>query len=166
MRTFWRAWDSGQKEDSILKMDNRFRSVWIKAQEKFICIYNQIDGLFQSKFGILKLVIYWSFEMAVFKQKHLQKRHDHLGENKGRKIRDVVDWVDLFVLGVDKNSRAGWIRCRAKRVYKGSRRKPMGGVHACIAVGLVEIHGVALAEVAGRPGVSTPAVFKIVKRAG
>ena len=46
----------------------------------------------------------------------------------------------------------------------GSRRKEVSGVRAQIAIGLVERHGVALAEVARRVGVSTSAISKILKR--
>ncbi len=42
----------------------------------------------------------------------------------------------------------------------------VSGVRALIAIGLVKNHGVALAEVARRVGVSTAAVSKIIKRAG
>ncbi len=43
--------------------------------------------------------------------------------------------------------------------------KEVSGVRALIAIGLVKKHGVALAEVARRVGVSTAAVSKIIKRA-
>ena len=48
----------------------------------------------------------------------------------------------------------------------GSRRKAVSGVRGRIAVELVKGHGVALAEVARRVGVSTSAISKIIKRAG
>jgi len=41
---------SGQKEDSILKMDNRFGSVGIENQKLFIWIYTQINGLWSIPF--------------------------------------------------------------------------------------------------------------------
>jgi len=47
----------------------------------------------------------------------------------------------------------------------GSRRKQVSRVRGRIAIELVEGHGVALAEVARRVGVSTSAVAKILKRA-
>ena len=47
----------------------------------------------------------------------------------------------------------------------GSRRKPATRVRARIAIGLVKRHGVALAEVARRLGVSTSAISKLIKRA-
>jgi len=53
-----------------------------------------------------------------------------------------------------------------KELRSGSRRKQVSGVRALIAIGLVKKHGVALAEVARRVGVSTAAVSKIIKRAG
>ncbi|CAB1065960.1 hypothetical protein D1BOALGB6SA_10759 [Olavius sp. associated proteobacterium Delta 1] len=47
----------------------------------------------------------------------------------------------------------------------GSRRKEVSGVRNRIAIELVKGHGVALAEVARRVGVSTSAISKIIKRA-
>ena len=52
-----------------------------------------------------------------------------------------------------------------EELVSGSRRKEVSGVRASIAIGLVKKHGVALAEVARRVGVSTAAVSKIIKRA-
>jgi len=61
-------------------------------------------------------------------------------------------------------------RCKKEKVSieelrSGSRRKEVSEVRARIAIGLVKTHGVALAEVARRVGVSTSAVSKIIKRA-
>jgi REP element-mobilizing transposase RayT len=53
-----------------------------------------------------------------------------------------------------------------EELVSGCRRKEVSGVRASIAIGLVKNHGVALAEVARRVGVSTAAVSKIIKRAG
>ncbi len=53
-----------------------------------------------------------------------------------------------------------------KELRSGNRCKEVSGVRALIAIGLVKKHGVALAEVARRVGVSTAAVSKIIKRAG
>ena len=47
----------------------------------------------------------------------------------------------------------------------GSRRREVSGVRNRIALELVKGHGVALAEVARRVGVSTSAIAKIIKRA-
>jgi putative transposase len=47
----------------------------------------------------------------------------------------------------------------------GGRRRKASKVRARIAIGLVKTHGVTLAEVARRLGVSTSAISKIVKRA-
>jgi len=59
--------------------------------------------------------------------------------------------------------------CRSENISSaelkaGGRRKEVSGVRAQIAIGLVERHGVALAEVARRVGVSTSAISKILKR--
>jgi DNA-binding transcriptional regulator LsrR (DeoR family) len=52
-----------------------------------------------------------------------------------------------------------------KELRSGSRRKEVSGVRSLIANELVKNHGVTLAEVARRVGVSTTAVSKIIKRA-
>ena len=52
-----------------------------------------------------------------------------------------------------------------EELKSGSRCREVSGVRALIAIGLVKKHGVALAEVARRVGVSTAAVSKIIKRA-
>lgn len=51
-----------------------------------------------------------------------------------------------------------------EELTSGSRRKDVSTVRAQIAIGLVKNYGVALAEVARRVGVSTPAVSKIIQR--
>jgi REP element-mobilizing transposase RayT len=48
----------------------------------------------------------------------------------------------------------------------GGRRKEVSAVRARIALGLVKRHGVSLAEVARRVGVSTSGISKILKRVG
>jgi putative transposase len=60
--------------------------------------------------------------------------------------------------------------CKAEKVSieelkGGSRRREISAVRKRIAIELVKRHGVALAEVARRVGVSTSAVSKILKRA-
>ena len=52
-----------------------------------------------------------------------------------------------------------------KELRSGSRRREVSGIRALIAIGLVKNHGVALAEVARRVGVSAAAASKIIKRA-
>jgi DNA-directed RNA polymerase specialized sigma24 family protein len=44
-------------------------------------------------------------------------------------------------------------------------RSSESGIGKRVAIGLVKFHGVALAEIARRAGVSTPAISKIIKRA-
>jgi len=51
-----------------------------------------------------------------------------------------------------------------EELRSGSRRNEVSAVRAGIAIGLVKEHGVALAEVARRAGVSTSAISKIIKR--
>jgi tRNA U34 5-carboxymethylaminomethyl modifying enzyme MnmG/GidA len=52
-----------------------------------------------------------------------------------------------------------------KELRSGSRRNEVSGVRSLIANELVKNHGVTLAEVARRVGVSTTAISKIIKRA-
>ena len=59
--------------------------------------------------------------------------------------------------------------CRSENVSiaelkAGGRRKEVSGVRARIALGLVKRHGVSLAEIARRVGVSTSGISKILKR--
>ena len=63
---------------------------------------------------------------------------------------------------MDKLCKNAGISVKALR--SGSRRKEVSSLRAEIAMGLVKEHGVALAEVARRVGVSTSAVSKILKR--
>ena len=51
-----------------------------------------------------------------------------------------------------------------KELRSASRRNEVSAVRADIAIGLVREHGVALAEVARRVGVTTSAISKIIKR--
>jgi len=52
-----------------------------------------------------------------------------------------------------------------RKLKSGNRRKEVNGVRALIATGLVKKHGITLAEVARKVGVSTTAVSKIIKQA-
>jgi len=69
--------------------------------------------------------------------------------------------IDKFITRLCKNETVS-----IEELVSGSRRKKVSGVRASIAIGLVKNHGVALAEVARRAGVSTAAVSKIIRRAG
>lgn len=51
-----------------------------------------------------------------------------------------------------------------KELRSGSRRREVSGVRSLIAVELVKDHGISLAEVARRMGVSTTAVSKMMNR--
>ena len=67
--------------------------------------------------------------------------------------------IDEYIGKLCKNAGVS-----VKALRSGSRRKEVSALRAEIAMGLVKEHGVALAEVARRVGVSTSAVSKIVKR--
>jgi len=68
--------------------------------------------------------------------------------------------IDDFITKLYKNAKVS-----IKELRSGSRRKEVSGVRSLIAIGLVKNHGVSLAEVARRVGVSTTAISKIIKRA-
>jgi REP element-mobilizing transposase RayT len=67
--------------------------------------------------------------------------------------------IDEFIAQICKSENVTMAELKA-----GSRRKEVSGVRARIAIGLVKRHGVSLAEVARRVGVSTSGVAKILKR--
>jgi len=68
--------------------------------------------------------------------------------------------IDKHITQLCKNAKVS-----KKELRSGSRRKEVSGVRSLIAHELVKNHGVTLAEVARRVGVSTTAVSKIIKRA-
>ena len=67
--------------------------------------------------------------------------------------------IDEFITKICQNENVS-----IKELKSGSRRKAVSGVRSMIAIGLVKNHGVSLAEVARRVGVSTTAISKILKR--
>ncbi len=74
-------------------------------------------------------------------------------------LKEQDQKIDGFITKLCKNAKVS-----KKELRSGSRRKEVSGVRAMIAIGLVKRHGVTLAEVARRMGVSTTAVSKIIKR--
>ena len=74
--------------------------------------------------------------------------------------RDEPEKINELITKLCKNAKVS-----IRELKSGSRRKEVSGVRAFIATGLVKKHGVTLAEVARRVGVSTTAVSKIIKRA-
>ena len=68
--------------------------------------------------------------------------------------------IDKFITNLCKNTKVS-----KKELKSGSRRKEVSGVRSLIAIELVKKHGISLAEVARRVGVSTTAVSKIIRRA-
>ena len=75
-------------------------------------------------------------------------------------VKEHHQKIDEFITKLCKNEKVS-----IEELRSGSRRKEVSGIRAQIAIGLVKKHGVALAEVARRVGVSTSAVSKIIKRA-
>jgi REP element-mobilizing transposase RayT len=75
-------------------------------------------------------------------------------------VKEQDQKIDEFITKLCKNAKVS-----IRELKSGSRRKEVSGVRALIATGLVKKHGVTLAEVARRVGVSTTAVSKIIKRA-
>ncbi len=75
-------------------------------------------------------------------------------------VKEQDQKIDEFIAKLCKNEKVS-----IQELKSASRRKEVSGVRALIAIGLVKKHGVALAEVARRVGVSTAAVSKIIKQA-
>lgn len=67
---------------------------------------------------------------------------------------------DEYITKICKNEKVS-----VDELKGGSRRKEVSGVRSRIAPELVKGHGVALAEIARRVGVSISAISKIIKRA-
>jgi len=67
--------------------------------------------------------------------------------------------IDAFIRKVCKKEKV-----TIEELTSGSRRKEVSIVRAQVAIALVKNHGVALAEVARRVGVSTSAISKIIHR--
>ena len=67
--------------------------------------------------------------------------------------------INEFIATICRNEKIS-----IEELKSGSRRKKVSEVRSLITIGLVKTHGVALAEVARRVGVTTSAVSKIVKR--
>ena len=75
-------------------------------------------------------------------------------------IKEQNQKINEYIARLCKNKKVS-----IEELKSGSRCREVSGVRALIAIGLVKKHGVALAEVARRVGVSTAAVSKIIKRA-
>jgi putative transposase len=75
-------------------------------------------------------------------------------------VSDELPKIDELMTKICKDERVSIEELKA-----GSRRKEVSEVRKRIAIELVKRHGVALAEVARRVGVSTSGVSKILKRA-
>jgi putative transposase len=74
-------------------------------------------------------------------------------------VREHIEKIDEFIVKICKDEKVSIEELRGR-----SRRKEVSRVRGRIAIGLVKEHGVALAEVARRPGVSTSAISKIIRR--
>ena len=74
-------------------------------------------------------------------------------------VREHNEKIDQFIAKICKGEKVS-----IKELKGGSRRKEVSRVRGRIAIGPVKEHGVGLAEVARRPGVSTSAISKILGR--
>ena len=74
-------------------------------------------------------------------------------------VKEEHQKIDEYIADLCKSENVSIAELKA-----GGRRKEVSGVRARIALGLVKSHGVSLAEVARRVGVSTSGVAKILKR--
>ena len=75
-------------------------------------------------------------------------------------VRENHQKIDDHINAICKNERVS-----IDELIGGNRRKEVSRVRNRIAIELVKGHGVALAEVARRVGVTTSAISKIIKRA-
>ena len=75
-------------------------------------------------------------------------------------VKEQDQKIDEYIARLCENKKVSIAELKS-----GSRCKEVSKVRALIAIGLVKKHGVSLAEVARRVGVSTAAVSKIIKRA-
>ncbi len=75
-------------------------------------------------------------------------------------VKEQYRKIEEYITKLCKNAKVS-----KKELRSGSRRKEISYVRSLIANELVKNHGVSLAEVARRVGVSTTAVSKIIKRA-
>ena len=74
-------------------------------------------------------------------------------------VKEHHQKIDEYIAHLCKSENVSIAELKA-----GGRRKEVSGVRARIALGLVKKHGVSLAEVARRVGVSTSGISKILKR--
>ena len=74
-------------------------------------------------------------------------------------VKEHHQKIDEFIAQICKSENVTMAELKA-----GSRRRAVSGVRTRIAIGLVKRHGVSLAEVARRVGVSTSGGAKILKR--
>jgi REP element-mobilizing transposase RayT len=74
-------------------------------------------------------------------------------------FKEDPQMIDEFIAQLCRSENVSIAELKA-----GGRRKEVSGVRARIALGLVKRHGVSLAEVARRIGVSTSGISKILKR--
>ncbi len=109
-----------------------------------------------------------------------QNRYKSIICDEDAYFTELVRYIHLnplrakLVKSLDKLDRYRWSghsvvmgkneKVSIEELRSGNRRKEVSGIRAQIAIGLVKKHGVALAEVARRVGVSTSAVSKIIKR--
>ena len=74
-------------------------------------------------------------------------------------FKEDPQMIDEFIAQLCRSENVSIAELKA-----GGRRKEVSGVRARIALGLVKRHGVSLAEVARRVGVTTSGISKILKR--
>lgn len=75
-------------------------------------------------------------------------------------VKEDGQKIEEFIAQLCKSENVSIVELKA-----GGRRREVSGVRARIALNLVKGHGVSLAEVARRVGVSTSSISKILKRA-
>ena len=126
--------------------------------------------------GLIRSLGGWSAVKAIRRSGDRELSDDRIlgsGEFVERVIKEAAAKIK-FQLPVSENHQKidEYISkmCKAEKVSidelaGGSRRKEVSGVRKRVAIELARVHGVALAEIARRVGVSTSAISKIIKRA-
>ncbi len=126
--------------------------------------------------GLIRSMGGWSAVKAMRRTGDRELYDDRIlgGSKFVERIIEEADARIRYQLPAREHSRIieGTIRktCKDEKISvealkAGSRRKEVSDVRKMIAIKLVKTHGVALAEVARRVGVSTSAISKIIKRA-
>ncbi len=125
--------------------------------------------------GLIRSLGGWSQVKALRRSAERELSDDRIlgnGEFVERMIKEAEAQIRYQLPAKDQDQKIEEFitkQCQREKVSiaeltSGSRRKKVSAVRGRIAIGLVEKHGIALAEVARQVGVSTSAISKIMQR--